>query len=135
MVDNLCPVQIGSQTLNVLPPEIALVDEIDLQPGDLIVLCSDGVSDNLYDWETVKVLDEHLNFKNDNLGAVANKIIAKCKAVAFHDNAYTPYNEKVSKLSSHRLGKNISLGGKLDDMSLCIARVVPNTKRVQSGTR
>lgn len=128
MADHLCPMQIGTQTLNVLPSEIALVDEIQLQVGDIIVMCSDGVSDNLYDWEILQALDEYLNFKKDNLRAVANKIILQCKTVAFDDNAYTPYNEKVAKLPSHRFGKNISLGGKVDDMSLCIARVTPNTK-------
>lgn len=126
MADYLCPVQIGTQTLSVLPSEVAVVDEIDLKVGDIIVMCSDGVSDNLYDWELLQALDEFLNFKKDNLRAVANKIIAQCKSVAFDDNAYTPYNEKVLKLPSARFGKNISLGGKMDDMSLCIARVSPN---------
>lgn len=126
MLDYLCPMQVGTQTLNVLPSEIALVDEIQLQVGDIIVMCSDGVSDNLYDWEILLALDEYLNFKKDNLRAVANKLLAQCKTVAFDDNAYTPYNEKVSKLPAHRFGKSISLGGKLDDMSLCIARVLPN---------
>lgn len=126
MADYLCPMQIGTQTLNVLPSEIALVDEVELKPGDIIVMCSDGISDNLYDWEILQALDEYLNFKKDNLRAVANKIVAQCKNVAYDDNAYTPYNEKVSKLPSKRFGRNISLGGKMDDMSLCIARVVPN---------
>lgn len=126
MADYLCPMQIGTQTLNVLPSEIALVDEVDLKPGDIIVMCSDGISDNLYDWEILQALDEYLNFKKDNLRAVANKIVAQCKNVAYDDNAYTPYNEKVAKLPSQRYGRNISLGGKMDDMSLCIARVAQN---------
>lgn len=128
MADYLCPMQIGTQTLNVLPSEIAVVDEVQLQLGDIVVMCSDGVSDNLYDWEILQALDEYLNFKKDNLRAVANKIIAQCKTVAFDDNAYTPYNEKVSKLPSQRFGKSISLGGKVDDMSLCIARITPNSE-------
>lgn len=126
MVDYLCPQQIGTQTLNVLPSEMVSVDEIKLEPEDIIVACSDGISDNIYDWEILQFLDEFLNFKKDNMRTVANKILAKCKLVAFDDSAYTPYNEKVNNLPSNRFGKNYSLGGKLDDMSLCIAKVVPN---------
>lgn len=130
MVDYLCPQQIGTQTLNLLPSEMASVDEIQLQPEDLIVMCSDGISDNLYDWEILQFLDEFLNFKKDNMRVVASKILAKCKLVAYDDNAYTPYNEKINKLPENRFGKNLSLGGKLDDMSLCIAKVVPNKRAV-----
>lgn len=126
MVSDLCPQQIGTQTLNVMPSEMAWVDEIELQADDIIVMCSDGISDNLYDWEILHILDEFLNFKKDNVRTVANKLLAKCKQIAFDDNAYTPYNEKVNKLPKSRFGKNYSLGGKLDDMSLCIAKVVVN---------
>lgn len=126
MISDLCPQQIGTQTLNVLPSELAWVDQIKLEEDDIIVMCSDGISDNLYEWEILQYLDEFLNFKKDNVRKVANKLIAKSKEVAFDDNAYTPYNEKVNKLPKNRFGKNYSLGGKLDDMSLCIAKVVAN---------
>lgn len=130
MVSDLCPQQIGTQTLNVLPSEMAWVDQISLQTDDIIVMCSDGMSDNLYDWEILQYLDEFLNFKKDNVRTVANKLLAKCKQIAYDDNAYTPYNEKVNKLPKSRFGKNYSLGGKLDDMSLCIAKVVANEPKV-----
>lgn len=126
MVSDLCPQQIGTQTLNFLPSEMAWVDQIKLEADDIIVMCSDGISDNLYDWEILQFLDEYLNFKKDNVRTVANKVLAKCKEVAFDDHAYTPYNEKVNRLPKNRFGKNYSLGGKLDDMSLCIAKVVAN---------
>lgn len=126
MISDLCPQQIGTQTLNVMPSELAWVDQIKLEEDDIIVMCSDGISDNLYEWEILQYLDEFLNFKKDNVRKVANKLIAKSKETAFDDNAYTPYNEKVNKLPKNRFGKNYSLGGKLDDMSLCIAKVVAN---------
>lgn len=126
MVDHLCPQQIGTQTLGVLPSEMAVIDDVELQTNDLVILCSDGVSDNLYDWELVKALDEYLNFKKDSLRTACSKIVGLAKLTAFDDNAYTPYNERINNLPAGRYGKNISLGGKLDDMSLCIARVVDN---------
>lgn len=125
----LCPQQIGTQTLGRMPSEMAWVDSFELQENDIIVMCSDGISDNLYDWEIVHMLDEYVNFKQHDMRAVANHILRKAKLVAYDDSAYTPYNEMVSKLPQSRYGKNILLGGKLDDMSICVARVVDNTKR------
>ncbi|PVH22814.1 hypothetical protein CXQ85_002536 [Candidozyma haemuli] len=128
LVSELCPQQIGTQTLNVMPSEVAWVDSIKLQPDDIIVMCSDGITDNLHEWEIAHMIDEYAHFKNNDMRAVANKILRKAKSTAYDDNAYTPYNEMVNKLPENRFGKNISLGGKLDDMSICLARVVPNIK-------
>lgn len=123
MVSDLCPKQIGTQTLNVLPSQMCWVDDMELQEGDLIVMCSDGISDNLYEWEILEMLNK--NMKKDNMRKVANRILAKAKQVAFDDHAYTPYNEKVNKINPD----GCSIGGKLDDMSLAIAKVVPNLEK------
>lgn len=128
MISDLCPQQIGTQTLGQLPSEMAWVDSIKLKEGDIIVMCSDGISDNLYEWEIVHYLDESLNLRKDSLKKAANNILIKAKEVAFDDYAYTPYNEKVNALPAAKYGHNTSTGGKLDDMSICIARVVNNTK-------
>ncbi|EDK39571.2 hypothetical protein PGUG_03669 [Meyerozyma guilliermondii ATCC 6260] len=128
MISDLCPQQIGTQTLGQLPSEMAWVDSMKLKEGDIIVMCSDGISDNLYEWEIVHYLDESLNLKKDSLKKAANNILVKAKEVAFDDYAYTPYNEKVNALPAAKYGHNASTGGKLDDMSICIARVVNNTK-------
>lgn len=128
MISDLCPQQIGTQTLGQLPSEMAWVDSIKLQENDLIVMCSDGISDNLYEWEIQHYLDESLNLKKNSLKKTANQILLKAKEVAFDDYAYTPYNEKVNSLPAAKYGNNTSTGGKLDDMSICIARVANNTK-------
>lgn len=128
MISELCPQQIGTQTLNQLPSEMAWVDSIKLKENDLIVMCSDGISDNLYESEIVEFVDEQINKKNRNLKHVASKLLIKAKEVAFDDYAYTPYNEKVNHLPEVKYGKKSITGGKLDDMTLAIARVVPNTK-------
>lgn len=129
MVDLLCPQQVGTQTLSVMPSQLAWVDEVELKADDIVVMCSDGILDNLYEWEILHYLDEYMNFKKDNVRTVANKILKHCKDVAFDDNAYTPYNERINKLPEKRFGRNYSLGGKLDDMSLLIAKVVVNDKK------
>lgn len=122
MVSDLCPQQIGTQTLDVMPSEVAWVDAVRLEHNDIVIMCSDGVLDNLYDWELLQLLDEHMHFKKGDVRVLASKIIQKAKQVAYDDNAYTPYNEKVGRIT-----RGVSLGGKLDDMSVCVGRVVPNT--------
>lgn len=126
LVLELCPQQIGTQTLGQLPLEMAWVHSVQLQENDIIVMCSDGISDNLYEWEIMHYVDEYLNLKKDSLRAAANRLLSRAKEVAFDDYAYTPYNELVNSLPEAKFGKTLSTGGKLDDMSLCIARVVPN---------
>lgn len=125
MIGDLCPQQIGTQTLLQLPLEMAWVDSIKLKQNDIIVMCSDGISDNLYEWEIAHHVDEALHGNNNNLKKAANLLVLMAKEVAFDDYACTPYNDKLTEIFSDH---NRTSGGKLDDMSLCIARVVLNTK-------
>ncbi|CAK7897213.1 hypothetical protein CAAN1_04S03532 [[Candida] anglica] len=131
MTSTLCPLQIGTQTLSQLPSEMAWVDSVKLEENDIIVMCSDGISDNLYEWEIVHYIDESLQ-SNDNLKKAANSLLRKAKEIAFDDYASTPYNDKLSAASLD----NRNSGGKLDDMSLCIARVClknnNNTKKKEN---
>lgn len=129
MVSPLCPQQIGTQTLNELPLDIAWISLLELEVDDIILVCSDGISDNLYQLELVQYVDEFINIRKDDLKRAANRLIIKAKEVAFDDYAYTPYNEKVNALPLELTAGRSSQGGKLDDMSLCLARVVPIDKK------
>lgn len=61
---------------------------------------------------------------------IANKLLIKAKEVAFDDYAYTPYNEKVNQtLNKDSSKKPHSVGGKVDDMSIVVAKVVKNSKQ------
>lgn len=126
LVSELCPQQIGTQTLTKLPSEMAWVDSVKLQENDIIVLCSDGITDNLYEREITDFVNENLGFKKISLREASHKLVSKAKLVAFDDYAYTPYNEKVNLLPKEKYGNKSSSGGKLDDMSVCMARVEIN---------
>ena len=128
MVSSLCPQQIGTHTLSKIPSEIAWVDSVKLELGDIIVMCSDGISDNLYDWEIAHYVDTLLNLQRDNLREATNKLLIKAKEIAFDDNIGTPYSEQVNAYNAKKKRNKFVTGGKLDDMSLCIAKVVSNEK-------
>ncbi|CAI5759428.1 unnamed protein product [Candida verbasci] len=124
MISELCPQQIGTHTLNHLPSDIAWIESFKLKENDYIIMCSDGITDNLYDWEILDYLDEFINQKKNNVKTIANKLLIKAKEVAFDDYAYTPYNEKVNSLKD--IAHQQSQGGKVDDMSIVAAKVVFN---------
>lgn len=130
MISELCPQQIGTQTLTMLPSEMAWVDSIKLHENDIMLMCSDGITDNLYQWEIEEIIHENINVKDVSLKQAANRLLARAKEVAFDDYAYTPYNERVNALPKDKYGSKSSSGGKLDDMSICLGRVIPNKDMV-----
>lgn len=128
--DGFCPTQIGTNTMSKLPSDFAWIDLVKLREGDYIVMCSDGITDNLYESEIINYLDEFVNAKKNNVKTIANKLLIKAKEVAFDDYAYTPYNEKVNQtLNKDSSKKPHSVGGKVDDMSIVVAKVVKNSKQ------
>ncbi|KAI5957390.1 hypothetical protein CANMA_004394 [Candida margitis] len=128
--DGFCPTQIGTNTMSTLPSDFAWIDSIKLKEGDYIVMCSDGITDNLYESEIINYLDEFVNMKKNNVKTIANKLLIKAKEVAFDDYAYTPYNEKVNQtLNKNSTRKSNSVGGKVDDMSIVVAKVTKNSKQ------
>lgn len=129
MKSALCPQQIGTHTLNKLPSSIALVGSVSIEENDIIFLCSDGISDNLYDFEIAHHIDEKLNLQKQSLKETSNSLLVKAKSIAFDDYAMTPYNEVVNSLPN-KYSSISSIGGKLDDMSLCVAKVVSSTSCV-----
>lgn len=128
LISPLCPKQIGTQTLTQLPSEMAWLGSIKLEYGDIVVLCSDGISDNLYPDEIVGLIGD------GEWRLAANRILARAKEVAFDDYAYTPFNERVNELPE-KYGRSSTFGGKLDDLSICLAKVVENKREDKDKVR
>ena len=119
MLSPLCPQQIGTQTLNNIPSQMAWMDQIEIKNDDIVVVCSDGITDNLYDWEILEIIN---NYPTKSLKYLTQKILIRAKEVAFDDYSYTPHNEKVNNLPGG-LGGGTSQGGKIDDMTIAMGKI------------
>lgn len=110
-----CPHQIGTNSTEI-PSSFASVYTIPVQEDDLILMCSDGVSDNLWENEITDILDKqyYSNNSETDLKTVTNALVNEAIGRSFDNFAVCPYQLKSSSSS----------GGKTDDISVLLAKVV-----------
>ena len=114
------PHQIGGQYGDVVA-EVAEEATHTLQPGDIIILYSDGVSDNLYPEEYHDCLNRYYMASETRL--VSHSLVADCIArqayVLGKDKTFdSPFAQ-----GAREVGKRY-LGGKHDDITVTVAHVV-----------
>ena len=111
-----CPRQLGTNSKEV-PSTIVSPFSIPIQPNDLILMCSDGVSDNLWINEIRDLLKEKYDKANGvgSLQAAADAIVMNATDRSFDNFAVCPYQLNASQYSS--------CGGKTDDISVLLAEV------------
>ncbi|KPI39181.1 Protein phosphatase-like protein [Cyphellophora attinorum] len=115
-----CPRQLGTNSPDT-PNNNAIMDKIAIEVGDVIVVVSDGVTDNLFDTEIVqKVCGAVKSWEQGSVEAkegmvwVARELMNAAREIAQDPNAESPYMEKA-------LDEGISaFGGKLDDISVVL---------------
>ncbi|KKZ62168.1 hypothetical protein EMCG_03306 [[Emmonsia] crescens] len=127
-----CPMQLGTNSVDT-PRENALSTQVELQEKDLVLAVSDGVVDNLWEHEVLKVvldsLDEWDSGKKDDdmfvgrtidggggMVYAARKLLQAAKIIAQDPFAESPYMERAIEE-----GLTIE-GGKMDDISVVIGR-------------
>lgn len=93
--------------------------EFPVERGDLVLLFTDGVSDNLFDEEVVHIVEGLLNEDGDIVDPdVVAKELATRAYVRSHDSmCQTPWSE------STRKNGQVSFGGKIDDITVVAAWV------------
>lgn len=115
-----CPRQLGTNSPDT-PTGNAVSDVVPIEVGDVVVVVSDGVTDNLFEAEIVdKVCRCVKMWEQDNYEAkegmlyVARELMNAAREIAQDPNAESPYMEKA-------LDEGISaFGGKLDDISVVV---------------
>jgi protein phosphatase PTC7 len=130
-----CPRQLGTNSPDT-PKDNAVMDQVDLEVGDVVLAMSDGVIDNLWEheiaqsifqsieeWESTKGAKGHFDRTGGRGGGM--KVAAHELVIAATKIAMDPYAE--SPYMGHAIDEGLaSEGGKLDDISVVAALCVPN---------
>ncbi|KAL7272349.1 hypothetical protein RUND412_004847 [Rhizina undulata] len=117
-----CPRQLGTNSPDT-PQRNAVVSKIDIEDGDVIVLATDGLPDNLWEHEILTSCLESLEASKDRLGGqnrmlyLADRLVQSAKAIAMDPFAESPYMQRGIE---EGLGVE---GGKWDDISVVAAQL------------
>jgi len=106
------------------PSEAARI-QMSINRGDLIVLATDGLFDNLFDDQILEILEvEKFKFKKSNeevqlgLKRAARSLVNEARVKARDLTFYSPFTQR-----AELFGLDAGLGGKWDDVSVVVALV------------
>lgn len=108
-----CPKQIGTNTKST-PTEIDTPATLDVLPGDVVLMCSDGLADNLFISEITEKLFEA--YDQGGVQKAADELVALAVDRSFDTFAVCPYQLNAAPFSTG--------GGKSDDISVVVAEIV-----------
>lgn len=114
-----CPRQLGTNSPDV-PKEVGQVVEVQVKEGDLVLLATDGLMDNLWETEVVQELMKCVE-SGEEVEEIAEKLVKKAKVVAGDPWGLSPYMERAVDQ-----GLGIE-GGKWDDITVVVARCQQNS--------
>jgi len=112
-----CPYQFSTDSPD--KPRDGTRLNVELVRGDLIVMASDGVFDNLDDSTIVDLITSSLE-KNIKLSALAKQISDRSRKVSLNRKSLTPYAKQAKRNGDPDFADG--LGGKLDDVSCVVVR-------------
>lgn len=107
------PYQIGTGSAD--KPQHSQRLNVEVQPGDLIIVGTDGLWDNLFDDDIIEVV---ANAPSDP-ATIAQLIARQAHIVANDKDIISPFSK-----SARSNGYPLATGGKLDDITVLVGRVV-----------
>lgn len=105
------PFQLGTASTNV--PSDAVDVSFEVQEGDIIILGSDGLFDNLFDSEILDIVN------TSSMESVADVLCRTAYMKSQSVNLETPFRKSACELGL----VDSPLGGKLDDITIVVSRV------------
>lgn len=110
------PYQCGT---NGDPPEECQTMVHEFRENDIIILGTDGLWDNVYEDQIIKVLQPfyETSYKIKDLNLVANLLAELTEKLSLSPKYKSPFSVK---------SRGLYLGGKTDDITIVIAQIVPN---------
>ena len=123
------PYQIGGKYGDVVA-EVAQISTHEFQDGDIIIVYSDGVSDNLYPEEFHPCIENYLVL--DDEPSLSYSLVADCIARTAYWLGKDPnFNSPFAK-GARAAGWGNYKGGKHDDISVVVAQIFQGTKVEQT---
>ncbi|CAI5725622.1 unnamed protein product [Hyaloperonospora brassicae] len=116
-----CPYQLGYGA-NGDTPEMGEVYELKAQEGDVIVLGTDGLFDNLYSEQIASLLDTVLPSTQEEHNQLSMDKIASCIAHTAHEVAKGTKTKTPFAVAAQQAGYEY-LGGKMDDITVVTSLV------------
>jgi len=105
-----CPYQLGTNSLDT-PAANAVVDKVELEEGDIVILATDGLPDNLWDTEIADICAS----AGEEVRGLADKLVNAAWKIAIDPFGESPYMER-------GIDEGLSMeGGKYDDISVVTA--------------
>lgn len=105
-----CPYQLGTNSPDT-PAANAVVDKVELEEGDIVILATDGLPDNLWDTEIADICAA----AGKGVGGLADKLVNAAWKIAIDPFGESPYMER-------GIDEGLSMeGGKYDDISVVTA--------------
>lgn len=90
---------------------------VELVPGDLVILGSDGVFDNLEESEIIEIAQ---STPRNKVSTIAKRIVDRSRRVSFNPRAETPFARLAKRNNSPDYPDGV--GGKVDDASCVVVR-------------
>lgn len=121
------PFQVGVPSHNSDEPSSGKLEQIQLQPGDLILIGSDGLFDNLFDNKILNIINTEMKILNNTVEKkytevarnIAKVLTVEAKQIGETDrNVITPFSSELTQLKSSSF---IYEGGKNDDTTVVVA--------------
>jgi len=109
------PYQIGTGSAD--KPEHSQRILVEVQQGDLIIVGTDGLWDNLFDEDIIEVVSQSYS----DPASIAQVIARQAHLIANNKDILSPFSK-----SARSNGYPLASGGKLDDITVVVGRVVLN---------
>lgn len=112
------PFQLGTNGNGGDNPRMAVLKEHFIEENDLVILCTDGVLDNLFDEWVLKCVETYFE-KGEGFdgGRIAEKIGSLAYKVSLNTEIITPFAKMAGKYNYK------FVGGKSDDITVVVAKV------------
>jgi serine/threonine protein phosphatase PrpC len=103
-------------------PKDAHIDAFTLQPRDILIIATDGLFDNLFDEDLIKITEMLLGYEYEDeefCQKLARELVAKAIVKGWDSTYKSPFSRNAAKYGQRYIG------GKLDDTAVIVAMAVP----------